>query len=593
MSNREPFQYIEIDVDTCSLTWGTAPCTAAFSATLGIVRKCYNTYATCPNSVKPNFTKTTLTQRFTQNRINLPKGFKAYPAIEDGGVSNFGSTVNLAGADETMGAFGRRATVSIKLRDFPSTDRWFDPYVDGRIDGTAQTDEGGYNPYDRGTYFAKLKARWPYYAGKPLRIVDAYIDNGAIVDARTRHYVITNIVGPDADGAVTIEGKDILALADDKKALYPKASRGKLDADITDANGQSFNLTPAGIGAEYPASGYALIANEVVAFTRSTDTITLTDRGLGGTTSVEHFLNDTFQEVKRLEDARVDDFLYDLLVNYANVDAAFIDTVVWAEEVDTWLSSLKLNTFICKPTGVTTLINELGVLGMSIWWDDVAQEIRLLANRPFFNDTLYEISDRNNIKSIAQEDYDEDRLTQVHIYSVQTDVTKSVTDKANYDRIQVIIDTEAEGVNAYADTRIREIFCRYFNQGADSILRIVGTRLLKRFNSSPTEYVIVLDAKDRAITLGDVVNIDSYIIQDETGKNKTRLGQVFKRVEKRSGHDIEYTVQAYRYTGQYGRIAPNSTPNFPSASATQKSKYMFIVDATGLNSDGTDPNTII
>lgn len=593
MLNREPFQFVEIDVDVCSLEWGTSPCTAAFNATLGITRKCFNTYATCPKSVRPNYTKTFITQRFTQNRINLPKGFRAYPAIEDNGISSFGSTVNLAGSDETMGAFGRRATVSIKLRDFPTTDRWFDRYVDGRKDGTAQIDEGPYDPYTRGTYFAKLKSRWPYYAGKNLRIIDAYLENGAVVDQRIRNYVITNIVGPDANGSVTIEGKDVLALADDKKALYPKPSRGKTDRDITEDTGQVFSLTPAGIGVEYPTSGYALISNEVVSFTRSGDTVTLTGRGLGGTVSTDHFGGDTFQEAKLLSDTRVDTFLSDLLINYANIDPSFIPTADWAEEVDTWLSSLKLHTIIAKPTGVTTLVNELGVLGISLWWDDVEQEIKLLANRPFFNDPIYDISDRNHIKSISQEDNDEDRLTQVHIYSVQTDVTKSVDDKANYDRIQVIVDTEAENTNAYGDTRVKEIFCRYFNQGADSILQIVGTRLLKRLNSSPTRYNILLDAKDRQIELGSVLNINSHIIQDETGKTTSRLGQVYRKVEKRSGHEIELTVQAYRYTGKYGRIAPNGTPNFSSATAAQKDRYVFIVDNTGFNPDGTDPNTII
>jgi len=127
----------------------------------------------------------------------------------------------------------------------------------------------------------------------------------------------------------------------------------------------------------------------------------------------------------------------------------------------------------------------------------------------------------------------------------------------------------------------------------DSILRIIGTRLLKRFNNSPAEYVILLDAKDRDIGLGDVLNINSYIIQDDTGKPQTRLAQVFRKTEKRSGHEIELSAQAYRYTGKYGRIAPTGTVDFSSATSAEKDRYMFIVDSSGLNSDGTLLNTII
>lgn len=45
--------------------------------------------------------------------------------------------------------FGRRGEVTVSLRDFPYT---------------AQTDEGGYDPLDRGSFLAKFKRRNPNYA---------------------------------------------------------------------------------------------------------------------------------------------------------------------------------------------------------------------------------------------------------------------------------------------------------------------------------------------------------------------------------------------------------------------------------------------
>lgn len=591
MANREPIQLVEIDIDYCTLTYGTSPCTASLSSTNP--NKCFNTYATC--QVKSVFNKGSLTLKFVNNRQNLPKGLNAYPVLEERGITAFSSTVNIAGSDARLGAFGRRGTVSVKLKDFVSDDVGVDKYQTQRLSGAAQFSTIGYNPVDRGTFFTKLKARFPYYAGRPLRVIDGYVDNGVLVDTQTRHFIITNIVGPDNQGNVEIEGKDILALADDKKAVAPKPSRGKLGANVTAAVSQVFTLTPAGIGTEYPASGWATIGSEIVSFTRSTDTITLTGRGLYGTVAAAHNLGDSFQVALNIQAARIDDTIYDLLVNYANVPSSFCPLVTeWEPEVTRWLSALELDTVITKPTGISQLIGELAVLGVSIWWDEVNQKIKLLANHPVQDELITPLSDRNDVKFIEQEDRDEDRITQVHFYSKQSDPTKSHTDKSNYDQINVLVDTDAEGPNAYNDTKFTEVFCRWLNNGADAIVRTLALRLLKRFNTPPKHYTILLDAKDRDIGLADVVELDSRIVTDETGNVVKTLLQVIKTTQKRSGHEVEIVAQAFNYSGKYGTIMENTAPVYGSATEQQKRKGAWFVDETTLVfPDGATPYAFI
>lgn len=591
MANREPIQLVEIDIDYCSLTYGTAPCTASLSSITP--NKCFNTYATC--QVKPVFDKTVKTIKFVNNRQNLPKGLNAYPCLEERGITAFSSTVNIAGSDPRLGSFGRRGTVSVKLKDFVSDDVGLDKYQTERLSGAAQFSTVGYNPVDRGTFFTKLKARFPFYAGRPLRVIDGYVDNGTLVDTQTRYFIITNIVGPDNDGNVEIEGKDVLALADDKKAVAPKPSRGKLGGNITAASGQVFTLTPSGIGSEYPASGWATIGSEVVSFTRSTDTITLTGRGLYGTVAASHNSGDSFQEALNIQAARIDDTIYDLLVNYANVPASFCPLVTeWEPEITKWLSALELDTVITKPTGVSQLIGELAVLGVSVWWDEVGQKIKLLANHPVQDEMITPLSDRNDIKAIEQEDRDEDRLTQVHFYSKQSDPTKSHTDKSNYDQINVLVDSDAESVNAYNDTKFTEVFCRWLNNGADAIVRTLAIRLLKRFNTPPKHYTILLDAKDRDIGLADVIELDSRIITDETGLPVTALLQVIKTTQKRSGHEIEIVAQSFNYDGKYGVIMENTAPVYGSATDEQKRNGAWFVNGSTLVfPDGASPYLFI
>lgn len=589
MANREPIEIVEIDVDYCNNTYGTAPCTAVLG-TDG-VRKCFNTFATCQDTV--NFIKGTKTLRFTNNRANLPKGYKSYPCLEDGGVSAFSSTVNIAGTSENSGAMGKRATVSAKLFDFPDDDIDFDKYVAGRISGTAQTDEGGYSPLTRGSFFSKLKSRFPHYTGRPMRVITGYVDDGVMTISSTRNYIITDIAGPDNDGSVVISGKDVLALADDKKALCPKPSRGKLTAGVTAAVSQTATLIPSGIGAEYnTATTYGVIGEEIVTFTRVGDVVTLTARGQLGTVAAAHNANDTLQQCYHFNNVSTDTVLTVLLQTFAGIDPSFLDTANWAIEITKWLSYLQIQTVITKPTGVTQLIGELSSLGLSVWWDSEAQLVKMLANHPVT--TFYDISDNNNIIDIEQQDDDENRLTQVHFYHKQTTPIKSYNDKANYNQINVIIDTNAESVNAYDDTRTKEIFCRFLNQGADSVVSTLGQRLLKRFNTAPVKYEITLNIDDNYIGLGDIINLDSRVVTDATGKNKPTLVQVSRKTHSKAGHEIKLLCQAFQYEGRYGGVMVNGSPVYASATPTQKLVGCYAVNGTTLKfSDGTGPYILI
>ena len=577
-----------------------APCGAVLGTTG--VRKCFNTFATCQsktnydgNSLDLAKTTNLKTLKFATPKVNFPKGIGVYfPVLQS--VSAISSTVNIAGSDESLSAFGRRATITVSLKDFPYNDRLVDKYQTQRISGAAQSSGIGYNPESLGTFFTKLRNRAPYYIGRNLRIIDGYIDDGTLTNTRTRNFIITNMVGPDSDGNVSFEGKDVLALADDTKAVAPKPSRGTLTVNMT-ATDTSFTLTPTGGGSEYATSGYAVIGSEIVSFTRSGDIITLTGRGLKGTIAATHTAGDSFQQAVSYSAARIDNVIYDLLVNYAGINPAYIDTAAWSTEVTDWLLSVTLDTVITAPTGVNTLVGELAVLGVSIWWDSVNNKIGLKANRPLFNDTSYAISDRNNIKQIEQQDLDQYRLTEVHFYSVQADPTKGVTSKDNYNRLTVTIDSDAESKKAYGDTRIREIFCRWLNNGADSIVGLLSTRLLNRFNSAPKTYKITLDAKDRVIGLADVLTVSSRTITDDVGNPVDTTLQVTKLMESQYGHEVEVTAQAYDYNSRIARVMANTANNYTSATDLEKSKGGYVgygTTSVPLNfGDNTVPFAII
>lgn len=576
LANIEPVQIVEIDIDYCTLSYGTGACDAVLGTTG--VRKCFNTFATCQS--KLNFDKGVKTIRFITPTSSVPKGEVYFPALKS--VSAFSSSVNISGTSPKLGALGKRGKVTVKLADFAYHDRYLDKYQSERVDGTAQSDEGGYDPTDRGSFFTKLKSRFPYYSGRPLRVIDGYVDGGVFTSVQTRHFIMTEVVGPDGNGNMTIEAKDVLTLAEKKSATAPIASKGELELDIATGS-LSFNLLPSGIGSDYPTSGYAVIGSEVVSYTRSSDEVTLTGRGLYRTQEEEHSAGDTFQEALVYENELVSGVMSDLLNNYTDIPTSYIPTADYIAESERWASTLKLNTVITEPTSVAVLLGELAILGVSIWWDDVDQEIKMKMTKPLdLGEVPYPISDNANIKSISQEDRDEERLTQVHFYSLQSDPTDGAKDKSNYDRIRVTVDTEAEQENSYNDVHIREIFCRWLNVGGDASIRIRSRRLLARFNTAPKIIKFKVDAKDISIGLTDVVQVESRVISDDTGKPIPTLFEVTQRTETVAGHEIELMAQEYRYEGNYGYIMANDANPYGSATDQEKEEGCYIADAAGV-----------
>ena len=82
-------------------------------------------------------------------------------------------------------------------------------------------------------------------------------------------------------------------------------------------------LLPSGIGnSEYDAAGYVCIGEEIIGYTRSGDTLTLTERAAKGTTIKTHDLDDLVQKVLTFAPGRCHDHVFTLLCNYTSLGNA-------------------------------------------------------------------------------------------------------------------------------------------------------------------------------------------------------------------------------------------------------------------------------
>ena len=239
--------YVEIDLDGCGNVYGSAPCTAAIGVTGP--RKCFNSLKTCQDIANFNTAPTTI--RFAKPASYLPADIEAIPSIRD---------IAFTPAQISLGVnLGQRATLTVTFDDHPHSDAGFmaDPY----------RTERGYDPFRRGTFWGKFRARFPYIQGRALRVYRGELGQ-ALQDMDVRYYVMDSFEGPGPDGTFSIVAKDILKLADNDRAQAPALSEGFLTAGVTDT--ASFvTLSPANVGLTYPENGYANIGgSELVRYLR-------------------------------------------------------------------------------------------------------------------------------------------------------------------------------------------------------------------------------------------------------------------------------------------------------------------------------------
>lgn len=529
---RIPLVFVEIDVDRCSRAYGSAPCTAAVGATGD--RKCYGTYATCQDT--PNFAQgTPYTYRFCEANAAVPVGIDAIPLLRESGVSFEPQRI-------TPGkGLGIRAKATACLKDAPWPDDALDPYLSSRTHDTTQ-----------GTFWGKFRARERFHENRPLRIRSGYAAPGQAFswdNFQTRAYMLDTIKGPGRDDGVELIAKDILKLADDKRALCPRPSKGRLNADITSA-ATTCVLKPAGIGnAEYPATGRVVIGKEGMDFTRSGDTLTLTARNIYGTGAKEHKADDTVQLVKRYVNQEIQDVIYDQLANFADIPAAYIDKPSWDAERDSYLPGV-WSADICEPTGVNTLMGELTEQGTcSVWWDEVAQHILFRALRPP-TIGLPERTDENHFLkgSVSASEDTQARISQVLVYFGQLDPTAKLDEASNYRTRYLTTDPEGSGsADQHGSEAIKKIYSRWFNVASLGRVQGLASALLNAYRHPPRLLEYDLDAAD-ALATGDLFYARTRFMQDDIGGQPLVNMMVIEAQEKRTGTTYSFKAQENVYT---------------------------------------------
>lgn len=527
---RRPFVYVEIDMDFCANVYGVASCTASID--VDNPQKCYNTLISCQD--RPNFVRSVKTYRFSDQNQQVPEGLDAIPCLQ--GISLTPAKI------DTGNGLGLRAGASATFIDFPHSDIRIDPYVSERP----------YIPLANGTFWGKFRARNPYYNGRVMRVYSGYLDAAGKYDPdlfERRTYFIEEFDGVSARGTVTIKAKDVLKLANDDRAVFPRPSVGKLTLDL-DETDTTVTITPVGVGnLDYPASGFVRIGSEVCAFTRSGDNLTLT-RGQGGTDASSHSVGDTVQLCGQFDAVSVQDIVFDLLTIGARISPSYIDKGEWDAEQAAYLPRL-YSALITAPTGVSKLIAELAEqVGFFMFWDEVAEKIIFRSIRPNAGtDTIFDLTADSHIlaDSLDIKDLVNERLNEVWVYYGVIDTTKNLTEASNYKIVQVSSNPADQSEIQSNDLRIKKIFSRWITEFNGSAATELANRYLLRYGQAPRQVALKLDAKDAQVKLADFVRVTSPQNQTFSGFNQSLLLQVIQRTESQQGTTYDVMAREFAY----------------------------------------------
>jgi hypothetical protein len=463
------------------------------------MKKCFNTIRTCQD--RANFTPADKTLRFCEPNEETLFTSDSRPVVV---------IPSLLGIDVTPSTIrpgidiGLRESVRVTFRDHQHSDAGLDKYLEDR----------DYNPFTRGTFWAKLRARNRTLEGYPIRIIrgDAGTD---LTEADVYHYVIDSITGQTDN--VTIAAKDFLTLTDQKKAQCPRISNGALSADLA-IDAMTFTVVPVGIGdAEYPTSGkVSLGGKEIVPFTREGDVFTLTNRGISGTEAEEHDEGDIVQLVKIFGAQGPADIIYKLLTQFTpGVKASWIDKAEWEVEVDEYIGRL-YEAEIAEPTPVATLLNELiEQVGLVFWADPRTVSLQLRSLRPVSAGARL-LTDEHFLAGLRAQEQTQSRISEVWTYYGQRNPLEGLNETNNYKA--AIVSVDANALTDYPHPAIKKVFSRWITIENRAAASRLNATLLARYRDPPRKFHLTLfKTLPEVPELGAGIRIQSWMLQDDTG----------------------------------------------------------------------------
>ena len=581
LTPRVPMQYVRLSLDFCDNVFGSntfpSECTADPAA-----QPCFNTRKTCQALQAYRLDSSGKRQYvFSQEMGDRLTGVEKYAHSALISVSSAPTEIV-----PTKG-ISLRSNITIKLRDFMSTDTDTDDHAASR----------SYITTDQGSYFEKFLARNPHYVGRTVEVFDGYVAYDGSIQAQDgkKKYIIDSMF-LDND-VLTIKCKDPMTLADELKAKVPQPSQFNLKVDMghgTQNNEvlqiNNTDATAAQLQEYFGTSGYVRIEEEIMAYSRDAGDahIDFPESGRGAWGTKELASPDTYDagEVVQkclafgTEDgagtgATINDVAYQLLVNEANVPASACNNesggiYSWVDEKNDWLSSYRIDTIISEPKEVNKQLSQLGsMVGVNFFYDDLSAQIVMRAETPEIDATgIVRVTDDHIIEdSYKLIQADKDRISRVYYYYNQRSAVEDRDKPKSFKNLYVNIDSDSETDFEYAKESNKVIYG--WGVKDSSTATSVSQRLLNRFKKTPITCTFKLDASYDQLSTGDHFYLSTSHITDIYGEQKIQTEmQVLSTKFDSKNQQFLIKAKQFRFgTVNTGKVTANDIGGFNAANA--------------------------
>ena len=511
-------------LDECDNVFGVTTGLSTCNITSPVAAdSCHNTKHSCVNLTKyrlNNVGVKELVFSSEKGKNQASRDFFAHPAL----ISVTSAATEIV---PTKG-LSLRSNVTIKIRDFHSTDKGQDPYF---LDRTIVALENG-------TYFQKLLERNPHYFGRRIEVYDGYIDfDGTYqIEDGKRSYIIDSM---HLDNDIcTIKCKDPLSLGDELKSKVPEPTRFSLNEELGTGLHSHINLRFDGFTLDGSVSadktkvtdyfgadnstGFIRINEEILGYRvdvsgneAALDIISRNDWGTEGNTET-YAVDDSIQKCISFgtygdssTGETIGNVAYQLLVTEAGVPASAINNAAggvysWVDEGATWLNTFPINTVISEPEEANKLVNQLGeMVGVNFFYDDVSAQIVMKAEMPETDrEGIVTIEDTHIVEdSLKILNSEKDRISRVYYYYNIKNGVEDRDKKKSYRNLYVNIDSDSEGSDEYGKQSNRVIYAWGINDTSTATSR--SQRVLNRFKNVPKTVSFQLDAGSDLLQVGD------------------------------------------------------------------------------------------
>lgn len=547
---------LEVILDVCAETFSEGACTATGEP-------CYNHWNGCRDQC--NFNCSTKSYWFTTCIVPAHLATQYTPNIRE--VSSNPTTIALGKT------FSTRGKITVVFDDSEHNDRGFDPYIEERFPNAIPI-----CPEDvPGTLFGRWIERVKYFENRRANVYHGYCDQ-PLCEFVKESYFIDAVSGPTAAGRVTFTLKDPLILADDSNAKCPRAEDKIVATQIAGNEfARPFTLGLALDGpvesvaeGETPAAPFAAVngflsrnnyllgdpaqdacfarlrhvcvGEEVMEVRAEVNNATprgwnikLLDRAVCGSELKQH---DEGAAITLAETFAAGTHVADVVCRLLTECSEIQDVAVQCCE-DTEESLIDFDSFeafrcaaplsftgeviICKPVGLTTLLNELSEQFLFfLYFDSSVGKIRIQNFAPPECDSVIPIIEFcSMVKSSVERRKTDDRYNQINFFNSVTNCGKSLSEENLSD---VVVTVTADALREACDRReyktkkIKTIRSRWVTKKNRYVAAANGERWLRIRRCPAERATISLSFEEgRCFGMGTFARLHHPSIQSPSG----------------------------------------------------------------------------